>query len=260
MKKPTARTASYTRYLQRWAASMNSPEAPRYPDFVRENLCESWYGLLPLITYIWDVQKMKYLHFSKNVLAFTGYPADEFLTKGPRFTFSLVHPEDIFEYVERVQKAQIEFLRALPAGEHSQYRFDSSFRFRRADGTYIHVLVQETIMQVDQAGNPLLSVGTVSDVSHLKKDNTITLAISRFHDKTGFSTVAHSFNCGEDPLSAREKEVLRLIAAGCTTQEIADRLCISTHTVKNHRRHMVEKMNVKNLAELIRSVVSNGLI
>jgi non-specific serine/threonine protein kinase len=52
-------------------------------------------------------------------------------------------------------------------------------------------------------------------------------------------------------LSSREDEVLRLIAAGCSSQEIADRLVISIHTVDRHITHIYHKLGVRGRAEAI---------
>lgn len=53
-------------------------------------------------------------------------------------------------------------------------------------------------------------------------------------------------------ISRREREVLHLIAYEHTSQEIADRLYISDHTVISHRKKLLVKLNVKNTAGLVR--------
>lgn len=53
-------------------------------------------------------------------------------------------------------------------------------------------------------------------------------------------------------LTKREFEVIKLIAEGFTSQDIADRLFISPRTVDTHRRNLLQKLNVKNTAELIK--------
>lgn len=55
-----------------------------------------------------------------------------------------------------------------------------------------------------------------------------------------------------DQLSEKEKEVLALIIEGNINKQIAERLNISVKTVEVHRSHIMEKMNAKNVAELIR--------
>lgn len=61
-------------------------------------------------------------------------------------------------------------------------------------------------------------------------------------------------------LTQREREIMQLIAEGLTTREIADKLCISIKTVETHRSHLKEKLNARNMAELIQYAVHKGLI
>ena len=52
------------------------------------------------------------------------------------------------------------------------------------------------------------------------------------------------------PLSNRENEVLSLVAKGYSNKDIANTLCISVYTVKNHISNLMKKMNVKNRSQL----------
>ena len=63
-----------------------------------------------------------------------------------------------------------------------------------------------------------------------------------------------------DPLSEREKEVLRLLAQGHSNQEVADILCISRKTVENHRAHIVRKTGVQGQVGLTKYAARIGLI
>ncbi|RTF06923.1 response regulator transcription factor, partial [Serratia marcescens] len=51
-------------------------------------------------------------------------------------------------------------------------------------------------------------------------------------------------------LTPREREIVDLILAGCSSQQIADRLFISLGTVKNHRKNIYGKLNIGSQAEL----------
>lgn len=64
----------------------------------------------------------------------------------------------------------------------------------------------------------------------------------------------------EDPLSEREREVLRLLALGHTNQEIAKLLYISVRTAETHRAHIMQKLRLSSRAELVRYALENGLI
>ena len=63
-----------------------------------------------------------------------------------------------------------------------------------------------------------------------------------------------------DPLSEREREVLRLLALGHTNQEIAKMLFISVRTAETHRAHIMQKLSLKSRAELVRYALAEGLL
>ena len=64
----------------------------------------------------------------------------------------------------------------------------------------------------------------------------------------------------EDPLSEREREVLRLLALGHTNQEIAKQLFISVRTAETHRAHIMQKLRLETRAELVRYALAQGLL
>jgi len=64
----------------------------------------------------------------------------------------------------------------------------------------------------------------------------------------------------EDPLSDREREVLRLLALGHTNQEIATQLYISVRTAETHRAHIMQKLRLTRRADLVRYAMARGLL
>ncbi|MEE4178583.1 MAG: LuxR C-terminal-related transcriptional regulator [Bacteroides sp.] len=60
-------------------------------------------------------------------------------------------------------------------------------------------------------------------------------------------------------ITNREKQVVKYFSNGFRTREIADLLGISTHTVNNHRKNILRKLELKNLAALVNFAVENGL-
>jgi DNA-binding CsgD family transcriptional regulator len=61
-------------------------------------------------------------------------------------------------------------------------------------------------------------------------------------------------------LSGRELQVLELIAAGCSTKEIAERLGIRYKTADSHRTHLLKKLGIHDIATLVRFAVRAGAI
>jgi DNA-binding NarL/FixJ family response regulator len=60
-------------------------------------------------------------------------------------------------------------------------------------------------------------------------------------------------------LSCREREVLQLVTEGKTSNQIADSLHISVKTVETHRQQVMEKLNIKGVAELTKYAIREGL-
>jgi DNA-binding NarL/FixJ family response regulator len=81
--------------------------------------------------------------------------------------------------------------------------------------------------------------------------------------KTLADQLQHPERTQDDPygrLTPREREVFHLIAEGMTTKEIARRLDISVKTAENHRGRVLEKLDVRNTAELVRYASRKGLL
>jgi two-component system response regulator NreC len=64
----------------------------------------------------------------------------------------------------------------------------------------------------------------------------------------------------EDPLSKRERDVLRLLALGHTNQEISELLSLSVRTAETHRAHIMQKLGLQTRAELVRHAMTHGLL
>ena len=60
-------------------------------------------------------------------------------------------------------------------------------------------------------------------------------------------------------LTAREQEVLKMLADGQNCSQIADVLFISSRTVETHKKHLMEKLELKNLADIVKYAIKNGL-
>ncbi len=67
-------------------------------------------------------------------------------------------------------------------------------------------------------------------------------------------------DCSPTPLSAREIEIVRLVASGLIAKEIAGKLHLSTHTVYTHRKNIMKKLKLGTTSELVLFAVNEGLV
>ncbi len=63
-----------------------------------------------------------------------------------------------------------------------------------------------------------------------------------------------------EPLTTREKEILKLIAEGRSSKEIAELLFISSRTVQHHRANLMRKLHLKKTADLVKYAISKGYV
>jgi len=63
-----------------------------------------------------------------------------------------------------------------------------------------------------------------------------------------------------EKLTTREREVVKLIAEGKSSKEVGDLLFISVRTVEHHRANIMEKLNLKNTADLVKYAVQKGYV
>ena len=66
--------------------------------------------------------------------------------------------------------------------------------------------------------------------------------------------------CEPTPLSAREIEIVQLVAEGLIAKEIADKLHLSTHTVYTHRKNIMKKLKLGSTSELVRWAIEEGVV
>ena len=75
--------------------------------------------------------------------------------------------------------------------------------------------------------------------------------LTKYLMKNGFSNNQLEYNTEPDLLTIREKEILALLSSGYGNQQIADKLCISIHTVKTHIYNIYQKTDVSNRLQAV---------
>ena len=86
---------------------------------------------------------------------------------------------------------------------------------------------------------------------YVSADVATLLAIDVGHGHTG---------APHERLSAREFQVMRLMAEGNSTSDIAQELCLSVKTISTYRTRILEKMDLKNNAQIIRYAIEHGIV
>lgn len=211
-----------------------------------------------------------------------GYKRDLYLEGGVDFNFSLPHPEDLARISAEIAGHLLEM-----ASEHfdsdkmHSYRFLG--RFKHAEGHMVWLEQDAYMGSFDkQKRIPGCFFTLAKEVSAeiaseeflwnepLKREtNPHKVKELREQYNRIKSIATPSCNTAKDifvitlctrpyhRITDREREVLKLLSHGFATKEIVDKLHISFHTAEAHRKHLIDKFEGKNTAELIKEVGKN---
>jgi DNA-binding CsgD family transcriptional regulator len=137
-------------------------------------------------------------------------------------------------------------------------------RFVRKDSKEIRLFSQGVPVQLDEERNFRYTLNYVQNINHLiKRDFPYYWIRLSYGQQQNLVQTFHSGtqeSAKRDLLSAREKEVLLLIAEDFETKEIASRLYISNNTVANHRSNMIERLGVRDTTALVQLAKMTDMI
>ncbi len=103
------------------------------------------------------------------------------------------------------------------------------------------------------------AIRTVKNGGRYFNEAITNLVFEDFYQKKKLTNTNGKVTLPND-LTKREQEVLALVASGKSNQEVADDLFISIKTVDTHKNHILDKLGLKNTAELVKYAIKNKLI
>ena len=212
----------------------------------------------PCVTWILDMRTLYFSFISKNVKDILGYGCHSFEENGLAYFNRIVHPEDVIPTWQMVKEIW-ECLMALPSYLRKQHKLNFSYRIIKPNGGVVQILEQSSVLQLDDRGHVTHIMGVSSDISQLDRPEIMVTAVKPVTEKPSL------FNAPANPvstalLSKRELQIVKLIAAGYNSRDIAEKLFISFNTVNTHRQKIIGKTHTKNTGELIRYVMNQNLI
>lgn len=214
----------------------------------------------PCVTWILNVRTGRYIFASDTTKRLTGYPSEDFIKGGMEYLNDLIHPDDSI-WLWKLMRQVWDFLLAQPAHQREGYQFNCDYRLRKANGAYIRLLEQNVVLQTDTRGNITHLLGICTDITNRKSNDILTASVLSTEDETCLlcSSADEDLQPNE-LLSNREKEIVKLVAAGYSSKCIADRLSISFHTVNTHRKKIIQKTSTKTAGGLVQFAITNGII
>jgi DNA-binding CsgD family transcriptional regulator len=220
-----------------------------------------------LAHYFWIISNnnaMKLEAVSDSVAQLTPFSKGEWLNSNTEFFMETFHPDDRCYVLAAFEHASALFIN-MDTDKRKQYSFNFYGRMLNHRHEYRWVLLQASTPFVNRSGQIESSLSIIYDLSGFRITNLPLLSVVDFNNK---ETTYYKYDDRQlkesiiQPvmITAREKEILLLMAQGLNTPQIAEKLFISYYTVENHKRNLRKKTNSKTSSELMAYVISHNLL
>ncbi|MFP4089101.1 MAG: response regulator transcription factor [Cyclobacteriaceae bacterium] len=213
----------------------------------------------PSFTFSYRSQEGGGFQLSSGVMEVLGYNDKHFKQLSLAAMFRMVHPEDrngLLNGMRIVKKN----LCLLKDKKEVQVHFGMDFRCLHHNGSYLRLFVQCMLAESGPKVAHFLWTGLGIDIHFLKPKGSVSMYYADSRGRKLRISNLNSTGRSKISFSRREFDVLRLLAQGLTSREIEDRLNISQHTVRTHRRNMHRKCKVDTTAQLIKLAITEGLL
>jgi len=168
----------------------------------------------------------------------------------------MIHPDDR-EILIGLQVKHSQFIYSLSPEQRNDFRTVYQFRMRNSRKEYINVISRQQVLEKDSKGKAWIIMGTVELSPDQMPAERVKCSVMNM--KTGIFFNPDYTN-PVNSLTNREIEILKLVKEGFLSKEIASKLNISTHTVNNHRKNILSKLDVDNSFEAINCARTKGII
>lgn len=246
-------------YLQDYFLNQPMPEADLVDEAILQQYIDSSAVIEGGSSFFWLINYLKRepAYVSSSVKEVLGYHK-AFLSNASMGNYLRLIPAEDRLLLRKVFSDIHAYYQQIPLEEIGLYRFDFNYRIQRADYRLVSVMQQSMFLQVSASGVPLIELSLITDFSTYKTNTLIQLQVYKSEQGIYKQLAAWQYDEDLEKLTEREKEVLGLIAQGLTDKDIADKMNISLHTVKTHRKNIVTKTNSRNSAEAVNKYLATA--
>ena len=248
MKAPSPTMIEYFRSV----ASLNMT-ATDYGEYLSELYKNSLFtDQLGMMTFVIDAASGMYPFLGQGTEDVLGQQLEAMKEGGVDFTMSHFLIPDYFNRQMVLQ--QLDFFSTHSQFASSNMRFKIGFPTVDKRGMTRFILQQHQITHRTENGFPLGYYGICTRIPDNRKETKIYQQIE-IQESGHWNAVSYKefYSKIDDDmlLSKREIEILKYIADGFSSIQIADKLCLSPHTINTHRKNMLRRTNSKNMADLL---------
>ena len=195
---------------------------------------------------------------SKDVIGFT---PEEILEKNAAFVTGFIHPED-FHFTNMAIGHTMGYVNSLPPEERQHIYLVFYLRAVHKNGSLVTIQNQNIPLVFDEHNFPYVFVNIITDISHLQPANIPHAVLINKKSNLHFHLDSNTLELKPTAqlFSQRELDIVRYLIRGFSSRAIAEKLFISYETVRTHRRNILQKINAKSTAELVRYVIMNKIV
>jgi DNA-binding CsgD family transcriptional regulator len=216
--------------------------------------------------------KYKFAYASRSIERLTGYPLSKFsYHEGSPFFYSITPPQ----YRDLVLEQEVYYLKKARQPDFNPahpFIIEIDGALQRSDHHVLRVRMEAIVLEFTRERHPKLGINAWQIIDGLSEESLLTSrlkiesilrSLHKIHLLTTPKVQPQKYSIDDpirlsyplydfDNLTKQEYRVLKLLADGLSSKEIADKLFISINTVETHRKHLLQKFKAVNMAEMIK--------
>lgn len=202
---------------------------------------------------ITNTQNLSFEYVSKNMNACLGIDNNELKSKGMRYFWSRIHPDDLEIWLNALNALMDFTLDKISIEDRSKATYTWNYRFKDGKGEYVNIVQNTSPLEFDNDNKPIIGL---AHYTVLPSDIEMQVCASAklLNEKNEYETIYFnnfSQKLLTDSISNRERDIIRLLVLSYSSKEIGKSLGITANTVDTHRRNILKKLDVSSTGELI---------
>ncbi|MDX1618443.1 MAG: LuxR C-terminal-related transcriptional regulator, partial [Balneolaceae bacterium] len=201
-----------------------------------------------------DERTGEFIYVDDSLDRIWGYPASDLYDNGAHFFSGIILPEFKHHHI-RLTRAGLEYITRLAPDQLLMASVNYDLPSRKKSGEIVRILSRRIVLRLNSGGKIRICLLLFTDISHIKPSGLESPPRLSIHLPNSNTLLVYNQCAGNmidlNILSSRQREILRLYSRDLGTSAIAEKLNISSHTVRTHSANIRKKIDCKNLAELV---------
>lgn len=221
--------------------------------------------LLDRMLFVIDFRVGQFAYISPNSHLINGYTQKECMDMGPMKLMEYFHPMDANIIATRFFTEGHEFIKQIKDLDISRVKVMYSFRMLQKDGRYKVLLQQFSHLMMDEEYNPLIIMGTTTDLTEIHTKPELFGRIHYLNAKGKWDKVyerIYSLNETVESfsLTPKELEIIKFVHKGLSSKEIANITNRSEETIRSQRKSILSKLKCQSMTDVVVLAAKNGWV